>query len=102
MMDRYSYRSAYKKEEFMKAHHLKAKALEPQVRHCYILDKDVKILVEYPDYKNPNVKGPPGEIYCENIMACYQNNVKCKYSGISPNYPDPFDPNAPRHKPSIF
>lgn len=71
---------------------LKQKALEPHLRHCRILDKEVSILIEYPDYKNPNYKGPEGAIYCENIINCYQNNIKCRYSGISPLYPDPFLP----------
>lgn len=71
---------------------LKQKAMEPHVRHCYIQNFDVNILVEYPDYKNPHFKGPEGAIYCENIVNCYQNNVKCRYSGISPLYPDPFLP----------
>ena len=69
---------------------LKQKALEPHLRHCQILDKEVSILIEYPDYKNHNYKGPEGAIYCENIINCYQNNIKCRYSGISPLYPDPF------------
>ena len=69
---------------------LKQKALEPNGRHCNILKKKVTVLIEYPDYKNPHYKGPEGAIYCENIIECYQNNVKCRYSGISPLYPDPF------------
>ncbi|MFP4498632.1 MAG: hypothetical protein ACLFQV_10510 [Vulcanimicrobiota bacterium] len=93
MMNRYSYQRAQK--------HMQ-KALEPQVKHCYIQDIDVNILVEYPDYKNPNVKGPVGEIYCENLMYCFQNDVKCRWSGISPHYPDPFNPSAPKHRPPIF
>lgn len=68
----------------------KQKALEPQCRHCYIQNKMVNILVEYPDYKGPHFKGPEGAIYCENIVECYQGNVKCRYSGLSPLYPDPF------------
>ena len=70
---------------------LKQKALEPHSRRCKILHKQVSILVEYPDYKNPHVKGPEGAIYCENIIQCYQNNIRCRYSGISPLYPDPFE-----------
>lgn len=69
---------------------LKQKALEPQCRHCYIRNIKVNILVEYPDYKNPNHKGEEGAIYCENIVECYQANMKCRYSGVSPLYPDPF------------
>ena len=71
---------------------LKQKALEPQCRFCYIQRKDVNILVEYPDYKNPYAKGPEGAIYCENIVECYQQNIKCRYSGLSPLYDDPFLP----------
>ena len=69
---------------------LKQKALEPNLRHCSILKKKVTVLIEYPDYKNPHYKGPEGAIYCKNIIECYQNCVKCRYSGISPLYPDPF------------
>lgn len=74
------------------ARNLRQKALMPLVRHCYILDRDVHILVEYDDYRGPHRKGTEGAIYCENIVNCYQNNVKCRYSGISPLYPDPFLP----------
>lgn len=83
-----------RKQKKAEAAALKQKALEPQERHCNILDKKVNILVEYPDYKNPYVKGPEGAIYCENIVECFQNNVECRYSGISPLYPDPFAPKA--------
>ncbi len=83
-------------EKKAEAAQLKQKALAPQERHCHILDKKVNILVEYPDYKGPHYKGPEGAIYCENIIECFQNNVKCRYSGISPLYPDPF---LPREKP---
>lgn len=69
---------------------LKQKALEPQEKFCYILRKSVSILVEYPDYKNSSVKGEQGSIYCGNILPCYHNEVKCKYSGLSPLYRDPF------------
>lgn len=69
---------------------LKQKALEPRQRHCRILDKKVNILVEYCDYMSPRHKGEEGTIYCENILQCYQNDVRCRYSGISPLYPDPF------------
>lgn len=80
----------------------RAKAMEPQIRHCYILDMDVNILIEYPEYKNPNVKGPPGEIFCSNILSCYHKNVPCRWSGISPHYPDPFNPSAPRFVPDNY
>lgn len=100
-MEDYSY-SRYKLEHKMQAKKQMAKALEPKIMHCYILNIDVHILIEYPQYKNPNVKGPPGEIYCSNILNCFHNNVKCRWSGISPHYPDPFNPDAPRHKPNVF
>ncbi|GMU57872.1 MAG: hypothetical protein AMXMBFR33_70180 [Candidatus Xenobia bacterium] len=86
-----------KREKKAEATQLRQKALEPLKRHCYILDKEVSILVEYPDYKGPHHKGEEGAIYCENIVNCYQNNVKCRYSGISPLYADPF---YPREKPA--
>jgi hypothetical protein len=96
-MDRYSYQRERTHKAALEAHATMQKAMEPYIRHCYILDVDVHILIEYPYYKNPNVKGPEGEIYCENILKCYQENVKCRWSGISPSYPDPFNPHAPRH-----
>jgi hypothetical protein len=74
---------------------LRQKALEPQVKHCYLLDIDVTVLVEYPDYKGPHHKGPEGAIYCENIVPCYQADRRCRYSGISPLFPDPFLPREP-------
>lgn len=73
------------------AQQLRRKALQPEERYCRILRKRVTILVEYPDYHSPMNKGPDGEIYCSNIIECYQNNVQCRYSGISPLYPDPFE-----------
>ena len=75
---------------------LRQKALEPQVKRCYLLHVDVSVLVEYPDYKGPHHKGREGAIYCENIVPCYQANRECRYSGISPLYPDPF---LPRERP---
>ncbi len=81
-----------RKAKQAEAQQLKQKALEPQQRHCYIQKKQVNILVEYPDYKGPHFKGPEGAIYCENILECYQADVKCRYSGISPLYRDPFLP----------
>ncbi len=74
------------------AQELRAKALEPQERYCFIQKKKVNILVEYLDYKDPYDKGPEGAIYCENIVECYQKNVRCRYSGISPLFDDPFIP----------
>jgi hypothetical protein len=69
---------------------LRAKALLPEERYCRILRKRITVLVEYEDYRNPHNKGPEGTLYCENIVECYQSNVQCRYSGISPSYPDPF------------
>lgn len=74
------------------AQELRQKALEPQERYCYIKKKKVNILIEYLDYKGPFDKGPEGAIYCENIVECYQQNVRCRYSGISPLFDDPFLP----------
>jgi hypothetical protein len=74
------------------AQELRQKALEPQERYCYIQKMPVNILVEYLDYKGPQSKGPEGAIYCENILDCYQKNVRCRYSGISPLFDDPFLP----------
>ena len=73
----------------------KTRALEPQKMHCRILDKEVSVLFEYPDYKNRNNKGFIGTVYCENIVDCYHNDRHCKYSGISPSYPDPLIPLDP-------
>jgi hypothetical protein len=101
-MDRYQYQHSKQHSAAYEARAHKTKALEPQVRRCYIRDIDVNILIEYPDYKNPNVKGPEGEIYCENIMSCYQEGVRCRWSGITPHYPDPFNPYAPKHKPTVL
>ncbi|MCD4785940.1 MAG: hypothetical protein K8T10_19140 [Candidatus Eremiobacteraeota bacterium] len=101
-MDNYSYQRQYQKKAEAHAQRRRAKAMEPQIRRCYILDMDVHILVEYPDYKNPNVKGQSGEIFCSNILNCYRNNVKCRWSGISPHYPNPFNPDAPRHNNVVF
>lgn len=81
-----------RKAKAAEAQELRQKALEPQERHCYIQKKKVNILVEYMDYKGPYDKGPEGAIYCENILECYQANVRCRYSGISPLFDDPFIP----------
>ena len=77
---------------------LKQKALEQHNRYCCIKQKFVSVLIEFPDYKNPNVKGPEGAVYCENILPCYQENVQCRYSGISPLYPDPLRPDKPEEE----
>lgn len=81
-----------RKAKQAEAQQLKQKALEPQQRQCFIQKKKVNILVEYPDYKGPHYKGPEGAIYCENILECFQKDVRCRYSGISPLFPDPFLP----------
>lgn len=81
-----------RKAKEAQAQQLRQKALEPQQRYCFITKRDVNILVEYPDYKGPHFKGPEGEIFCEHILECYQNNVRCRWSGISPLFPDPFVP----------
>ncbi|MFH1453358.1 MAG: hypothetical protein ABIH00_05195 [Armatimonadota bacterium] len=85
-----SYEYQHVNREKKEAQQLKQKALEPCKMHCRILGKEVTVLKEYPDYKGHWDKGEPGDIYCENIIECYQNEVKCKYSGISQLYPDPF------------
>ena len=74
----------------LEAQQLKQKALEPHVRRCHITKRDVSILIEYDDYKGPHNKGPEGSIFCEHILECYQKDVRCKYSGISPLFDDPF------------
>ena len=79
--------SQYKK----KACAVKRKALEPCEKYCKILGKNVTVLTEYTDYKHPGDKGEKGTMYCENLLHCYHHNVKCKYSGLSPLYPDPFE-----------
>lgn len=71
---------------------LKQKALEPHARYCCLKKCKVSVLIEFPDYKNPYNKGPEGAIYCENIVPCYQEGAQCRYSGISPLYPDPLRP----------
>lgn len=81
-----------RKAKAAEAPELKQKALEPQERYCYIEKKQVNILVEYLDYIDSRDKGPEGAIYCENILDCYQRNVRCRYSGISPLFDDPFVP----------
>lgn len=81
-----------RKAKQAEAQQLKQKALEPQQRQCFIRKIKVNILVEYPDYKGPHFKGPEGAIYCENILECYQKDLRCRYSGISPLFPDPFLP----------
>ena len=66
---------------------------EPEERYCTIKEKKVQVIIIYPDYHNAYDKGKPGDICCSNIIECYNENVKCRYSGISPLYPDPFNNN---------
>lgn len=73
------------------AQQVRRKALQPEERFCRFLRKPVTILVEYPDYHAPFRKGVEGEIYCSMIIECYQKNMECRYSGITPLYPDPFE-----------
>ncbi|MEN3015517.1 MAG: hypothetical protein ABDH21_05640 [bacterium] len=73
--------------------HIKKRALEPKRLFCKILQKEVTVLIEHLDYKSIYYSDKIGEIYCSNILECYQNNIKCKYSGISKFFPDPFDKN---------
>jgi len=101
-MDNYSYKRSYQQKKKEKAQRYRVKALDPKIRHCYILDIDVPILIEYPDYKNANVKGPEGEIFCSNILNCYRDHVKCRWSGISPHYPDPFISGRSGDEPIVF
>ncbi|MBM3460606.1 MAG: hypothetical protein FJX76_00705 [Armatimonadetes bacterium] len=70
---------------------LRQKALLPEERFCRIIRQRITVLIEYEDYKGPHHKGPEGMVYCENIVPCYQANRQCRYSGISPLYPDPFE-----------
>ncbi|NDD29075.1 MAG: hypothetical protein EB084_12495 [Proteobacteria bacterium] len=70
---------------------VRRKALQPEERFCRLLRRAVTILVEYSDYQAPYNKGPEGEIYCGNLIECYQKGMECRYSGISPLYPDPFE-----------
>lgn len=75
----------------------KARALEPKAFYCNLTKRNISALVEYSDYKHRNQKGEPGTIYCEHIIECYHNKERCRYSGISPSYPDPLGP--PRENP---
>ena len=69
------------------------RAREPQERYCPLVQKKVTVLIEYPDYRNYRDKGHPGDLYCSNLIECYNNREECRYSGISPLYPDPFNIN---------
>lgn len=77
------------RKESKKFEQLKMKALEPQERFCTLIEKKVCVLIEYQDYKSSRYKGDQGTIYCENIIDCYHKKRRCRYSGISPSYPDP-------------
>ncbi len=76
-----------KKEEY------KYKALEPKEVFCKILNKKITIVVEHIDYRGTYTKSNIGEIFCSNMLECYYENIKCKYSGISKFYPDPLEKN---------
>lgn len=84
--------SSFAKVKYQHHKHVAVKRIAqmPEERHCQILDKKVTVMVIYPDYRNAWDKGRPGDICCSNIIECYGNHVKCRYSGISPLYPDPF------------
>jgi hypothetical protein len=86
------------RREEKKYQQYKQKALEPRELFCALLKKRVCILVEYSDYKSSHYKGDQGTIYCENIIECYHNNMRCRYSGISPSYPDPLVPLSEKDK----
>lgn len=73
----------------MNAVNRKTKALEPRKMFCAIKKKKVTVLFEYSDYRNRHFKGAPDTCYCECIISCYNEGVRCRYSGISPLYPDP-------------
>lgn len=83
-------RMAQKRAE-ARQRHVRQKALQPEERFCRIQKCRVTVLVEYMDYVSHWNKGPEGELYCENIIQCYQANIPCRYSGISPLYADPFE-----------
>lgn len=68
-------------------------AQEPQERYCKLKEKKVQVLVVYPNYRNVYDKGEPVDIYCSEIINCYTERIPCRYSGISPLYPDPFNLN---------
>ncbi|MGM9992967.1 MAG: hypothetical protein ACI376_09050 [Candidatus Bruticola sp.] len=70
------------------------RAMEPTRRYCYITKREVTVCIDYPQYVNFRCKGPEGEVYCEHIVECYRKGVKCRHSGISQLYPDPFTPES--------
>ena len=77
------------------SHNLEAKqkALEPKQLFCKIIQQNVTVIIEHWNYKGKGYPSEIGEIFCSNILDCYQNGIKCKYSGISKFFPDPFDKN---------
>lgn len=72
---------------------VKRRAMEPKQLFCKILQKNVTVIIEHIDYKGSYYPSQVGEIFCSNILECYQNGIKCKYSGISKFFPDPFEKN---------
>lgn len=70
------------------------RALERMKRYCYITEREVTVCVEYPHYRSFYSKGPEGDVFCEYLRECYEEGKKCRYSGISACYPDPFSENA--------
>lgn len=70
------------------------RALERMRKYCYITEREVTVCVEYPQYRNVYSKGPEGNTYCEHLLECYEKREKCRYSGISAYYPDPFSENG--------
>lgn len=84
--------SVRKKHRQQQAVAYKQRAVEPEAKYCFIQHNSVTVLVDYPEYVNMRNKGPRGDVYCENIVDCFRNNVQCRYSGISPLYRDPFTP----------
>ncbi|MBQ7503339.1 hypothetical protein IJT93_11655 [bacterium] len=70
------------------------RALERAKKYCYITEREVTVCVEYPQYRGLYSRGPAGDTYCEHLVECYERKEKCRYSGISAYYPDPFVRNA--------
>ncbi len=73
--------------------HQQRKAIQPREMFCKILQKPVVMVIEYLDYKGSPYWHSNYQAFCSNMVFCYNNNIKCKYSGISAFYPDPFDRN---------
>ena len=70
------------------------RALEIMKKYCYITEREVTVCVDYPQYRSSYSKGPAGDIFCEYLRECYEEGKKCRYSGISASFPDPFSENA--------